>query len=216
MALPGNAGETPCRRWMTVCEPRCRPPTLRGGWNASEPMAGLRRNTQLSTRNVERNPCTVIGSPVCPSTHGTACPSATVFIRRRAAVEHRGTPDPPVQAPRRAACRGAPWRPCGGTRCSRRAFMRSAGTVQSRASKSSSRRVRPCTSPDRATVRIANATACTPESLRWLNFVRNAAICRRGRDGWCSTCLTLLGRGSRLARFSPSRQPITLAPSTTA
>jgi AAA domain len=46
MALPGIIGETPCRRWTTAREPR-RLPLLRGGWNASESVAGFRRNHRL-------------------------------------------------------------------------------------------------------------------------------------------------------------------------
>src|SRR3984893_15620327 len=46
MALPGIIGERPCRRWTTARELR-RQPLLRGGWNASESVAGFRRNHRL-------------------------------------------------------------------------------------------------------------------------------------------------------------------------
>jgi hypothetical protein len=48
MVLPGIIGERPCRRWTTARELR-RHPLLRGGWNASESVAGFDRNHRLGS-----------------------------------------------------------------------------------------------------------------------------------------------------------------------
>ena len=99
----------------------------------------------------------------------------------------RGTPARPGPACRRAlAPAGGPFRAPraphrdNGTRCSRPAFMRSAGTVQTFAAKSISPHFAPSASPVRATVRIVNSSARADMPSRPRKAARNPGISSKG------------------------------------
>src|SRR5712691_7645304 len=77
-----------------------------------------------------------------------------------------------------------------GTRCSRPAFMRPAGTVQTLASRSISPHRAPKTSPVRAAVKIANSSARAAMPSRPRRASRNSGKSSIGRAAWCSTLRT--------------------------
>jgi hypothetical protein len=72
-----------------------------------------------------------------------------------------------------------------GTRCSRPAFIRSAGMVHAASSRLTSDQVAPRTSPDRVAVRIANSTARAASPTCSRNSAMNAPqyLPRQGRGG---------------------------------
>ena len=98
-----------------------------------------------------------------------------------------------------------------GTLCSRPAFIRSAGTVQTSVPRSISDHLAPITSPVRPAVNIINSNARAELPDRLCSAVMNFCISLYGTAGWCLTRFTfavftrILSRcPRRRAGFSPS------------
>lgn len=161
---------------------------------------------------VDRKPCGTAATPMRRVTAESVTsesgpPSAPV---KRCEL---GPPGPSART-RSAACRDRD------TRCSRLAFILSAGTVQSERFRSISRQVAPLTSPERAAVRMANSSALAPAPPTFLRAAKNVGISSTDIALWWVTFRTLEGAGNslssrprHLAGLSPLRAPCTMAQS---
>jgi hypothetical protein len=103
------------------------------------------------SRKVERKPCTVISFR--PMRRRTA---VRLMCENAAPLRRPGKIGPSVRCTLLSKTKVDVDR---GTRCSRPAFIRSAGMVHTASSRLTSDQVAPRTSPDRVAVRIANSTA---------------------------------------------------------